>query len=223
MSRRSQTMAIAAGGLVFLIASAAAWNGAGRKWPNLWRTPDQQGDRLMARRDYTEAAKRYADPFHRGVALYRAKDFKSAAAEFGRVRTPEGAFNRGNALVMTGKYADAIASYESALKARPEWEEAKRNRDLARVRLTRMSPPNDGSEGTEGQMKPDEIVFDNKPKEAGAKETETVTGGAMSDDDVQALWLRRVQTRPADFLRAKFAYQESHRTAPAEEAKGAKP
>jgi Ca-activated chloride channel family protein len=26
---------------------------------------------------------------------------------------------------------------------------------------------------------------------------------------MQALWLRRVQTRPADFLRAKFAYQQA--------------
>jgi Ca-activated chloride channel family protein len=26
---------------------------------------------------------------------------------------------------------------------------------------------------------------------------------------MQAMWLRRVQTRPADFLRAKFAYQHA--------------
>ena len=29
----------------------------------------------------------------------------------------------------------------------------------------------------------------------------------MSDEQVRALWLKRVQTQPADFLRAKFAYQ----------------
>ncbi len=29
----------------------------------------------------------------------------------------------------------------------------------------------------------------------------------MSDEAVRALWLKRVQTRPADFLRVKFAYQ----------------
>jgi Ca-activated chloride channel family protein len=29
----------------------------------------------------------------------------------------------------------------------------------------------------------------------------------MSDAAVRALWLKRVQTRPADFLRMKFAYQ----------------
>lgn len=218
MSRRIRTLATVASSLALLFAAIAAWNAAGREWANLWRTPDQQGDRLMARREFAAAAKRYADPFHRGAALYRAGDFAAAAVEFGRVRTPEGAFDRGNALVMTGKYVDAIASYELGLKQRPGWEEAKRNRDLARVRLARMFPPNDGSEGLDGQLKPDEIVFDNKPKEAGAKQTETVTGGKMSDDEIQALWLRRVQTKPADFLRAKFAYQESRRTAPAQDS-----
>jgi hypothetical protein len=38
-----------------------------------------------------------------------------------------------------------------------------------------------------------------------------VTGGELSDAQLQALWLRRVQTNPADFLRAKFAYQLSRR------------
>jgi Ca-activated chloride channel family protein len=32
-------------------------------------------------------------------------------------------------------------------------------------------------------------------------------GEHLSNEQVQALWLRRVQTKPADFLRAKFAYQ----------------
>ncbi|SDP77385.1 hypothetical protein [Desulforhopalus singaporensis] len=29
----------------------------------------------------------------------------------------------------------------------------------------------------------------------------------LSDAEMRAMWLRRVQTKPADFLRAKFAYQ----------------
>jgi Ca-activated chloride channel family protein len=31
----------------------------------------------------------------------------------------------------------------------------------------------------------------------------------MNDAELRNLWLRRVQTAPADFLRAKFAYQAS--------------
>jgi Ca-activated chloride channel homolog len=38
-----------------------------------------------------------------------------------------------------------------------------------------------------------------------------VTSAELGDAQLQALWLRRVQTKPADFLRAKFAYQLSRR------------
>jgi Ca-activated chloride channel family protein len=31
----------------------------------------------------------------------------------------------------------------------------------------------------------------------------------LSAQEIQALWLRRISTRPADFLKAKFAYQEA--------------
>jgi len=34
-------------------------------------------------------------------------------------------------------------------------------------------------------------------------------GNQLSDRALQAMWLRRIQTKPADFLRAKFAYQLS--------------
>jgi Ca-activated chloride channel family protein len=69
----------------------------------------------------------------------------------------------------------------------------------------------DDSSSTGGQQKPDEIVVDDRPQQSRApEEVEVVTDGQMSDEELQALWLRRVQTRPADFLRAKFAYQLSH-------------
>ena len=32
-------------------------------------------------------------------------------------------------------------------------------------------------------------------------------GQPLSDAAMQELWLRRVQTKPADFLRAKFSFQ----------------
>ena len=111
---------------------------------------------------------------------------------------------------MHGKYGDAIASYDRALQRRPEWHEAKANRDLAEARRQMLEPPKDDAGGTGGQLKPDEIVFDDRPQQSGdSKEVEVVTGGQMSDEQLQALWLRRVQTKPADFLRAKFAYQFS--------------
>ncbi len=204
---------IAASLLLALIgASAWAWKSAGGSFANLWLTPDQQGERLIARQRYAEAAKHFPDPLRQGVALYRAGQFKEAAAAFARVDSAEAAFERGNALLMHGKYSDAIASYDRALHQHPDWREAKANRDLAEVRRKMLEPPKDDAGGTGGQEKPDEIVFDDRPKESGdTQEVEVVTGSKLSDEELQALWLRRVQTKTADFLRAKFAYQLSRR------------
>jgi Ca-activated chloride channel homolog len=193
----------------FVAASAWAWDSAG-SFANLWLNPDQQGERLFERKNYQEAARRFGDPLHRGEASYRAGDFKQAAAAFAQIDSPAALFNRGNCLVMLGKYTDAIASYDAALKQRPDWREAQSNRELAELRRKRLEPPKDDAGGTGGREKPDEFVFDNRPKQSsGQHDEQVVEGGDLSDDQIRALWLRNVQTRPADFLRAKFAYQLS--------------
>jgi Ca-activated chloride channel family protein len=194
--------------LLLFSACAWAWKSAGGSFANLWLTPDQQGARLLAQQQYAEAAKHFRDPLWQGTAFYRAGQFKEAAAAFARVDSPEAAFDRGNALLMHGKYGDAIASYDRALQQRPGWPEAEANRDLAEARRKMLEPPKDDAGGTGGQVKPDEIVFDDRPQQSeDSQEVEVVTGGQMSDEQLQALWLRRVQTKPADFLRTKFAYQ----------------
>jgi Ca-activated chloride channel homolog len=166
----------------------------------------------MERQRYAEAAKRFRDPLWRGVVLYRDGQFKEAAAAFARADTPEAAFDRGNALLMHGKYSDAITSYDRALHQRSDWREAQANRALAEARRRMLHPPKDDAGGTGGQLEADEIVFDDRPQQSGdSQEVEVVSGGKMSDEQLQALWLRRVQTKPADFLRAKFAYQLSRR------------
>ena len=58
------------------------------------------------------------------------------------------------------------------------------------------------------QLGADDLVFD-KNKPPGGQDTEVAGEQAVSNATVQALWLRNVQTRPADFLKAKFAYQRA--------------
>jgi Ca-activated chloride channel family protein len=113
---------------------------------------------------------------------------------------------------MHGKYDDAIASYDIALQRRLDWPEATTNRALAQARRQLLQPPQDDAGGTGGELQADDIVFDDRPTQgADAQAVESVAGGQVSDEQLQALWLRRVQTQPADFLRAKFAYELSQR------------
>ncbi len=60
-------------------------------------------------------------------------------------------------------------------------------------------------------LEADEIVFSDT-KSPPSENTEQTDGGErLSDEELRAIWLRQVQTKPADFLRAKFAYQHATR------------
>jgi Ca-activated chloride channel family protein len=177
-------------------------------WVDWWLTPDQQGDRLMAQQEYLDAAEAFEDPMRKGVAFYRGGDFESAAAVFGRIRSAGAAYNRGNALLMLARYEDAISSYQAALGMRPDWNEAQQNLAIAVARKERLAPPEDDAGGTGGQLGADEIVFDDtgRVNKAGSEDV-TEGGEGLSEDEMRAVWLRRVQNDPAEFLRTRFAYQ----------------
>jgi Ca-activated chloride channel family protein len=170
-------------------------------------TPDQSAYRDYQSGDYAAAAERYADPMWKGAALFRQGEFKQAAGIFAGYDTAESAYNHGNALVMQGKYGDAAARYERALELHPDWEEAEVNLEIARARADLLKQ--EGGVGTGGKLGADEIVY-SKGKSDPAASEESVEGSKKLDDsDFQAMWLRNVQTKPADFLRSKFAYQHT--------------
>jgi Ca-activated chloride channel family protein len=203
-----------AGRLYGLIALAgfAGLLGAGYRvgWNDLWLRPDQRGRWLMHAGRPAEAAQAFREPIWRGVASFRAGDFKGAAQAFAARDTAEGAFDQANALVMLGQYGEALKRYDRALALRPGWPDAAKNREIARIRGERRKT--EGGVNDDTESKPDEVVFDKTKK--GGEDTNLEQAVPMSDAAVRAMWLKRVQTRPADFLRAKFAYQFGAGTAP---------
>jgi len=124
------------------------------------------------------------------------------------MRSPQAAYNRGNALVMLGRYDEAIASYEDALKLNSTWTQAEENLAVARARKERLAPPDSDEGGTGGQLEADEIVFDDSGRVNKSGSEQVTDGGeALPEDELRAVWLRRVQNDPAEFLRTRFAYQ----------------
>jgi len=174
----------------------------GITWSGLWRTPEQQAQQLMDKGEFASAAARFRSPMRQGAAWFRAGEFEKAEQAFAREASAEAEFNRGNCLIMQGKYESAIERFDRALKLRPDWEDAVVNRDIAHARIL----SNEGGDMGDQKLGADEISFDRK-KGKGGQDTEIDKSDQMSDKAMQSLWLRRVQTRPADFLRARFIYQ----------------
>jgi len=167
-----------------------------------WLSPDQQGRLFFERGDFAQAAAHFTDPMWKGVALYRAGKFAPAVEAFARVDTPESDYDQGNALAHLGKYPEAVKSYQQALKERPDWEEAKRN--LALVK-TLIPPKKDDDYGEAPDLPPDQIKFDDLGKKGKLGTTE------LNAAQTAEMWMRNIQTSPAQMLARKFALENQQR------------
>ena len=174
------------------------------RWWSLFWTAEQRFQMLLDRQQYQEAIRVAPDAMRRGTAYYIAGDFKSAAAAF-PTESAEGLFNRGNSLLMLGLYEKAIESYGQSLSLRPHWREAQENQRLSQARLDRKTPPEDDSGGTGGKLAADDYVFGERGQNGSPQTVDEEDG--QNDAGMRALWLQKVQTRPADFLRVKFRAQ----------------
>ena len=178
----------------------------GISWSEFWLTQEQQAQRFMDNGKYAAAAEAFHDPMRQGAAWYRAGEFEKAERAFARVATAEAEFNRGNCLVMQGKYEPAVARFDRALELWPDWEDAQVNRKISEARAELLKET--GGDMGDQKIGADDVVFD-KNKKPGGQETQTDGDQPLSDSAMQSLWLRRVQTKPADFLKSKFLYQLS--------------
>ena len=190
-------------GLILLVAGSGLYCLSQKNCSLL--TPDQQGYYLFKQQQYETAATRFADPMWRGIALFRQGDFEQAASLFAGYDTANAAFAQGNALVMQGKYEAAVDRYARALQLQPGWEDASINHEIAQARAEALK--REGGDMTGGKIGADEIIFEQGKASPSAGDEQVEAGQEAGSVEQQAIWLRQVQTRPADFLRAKFAHQ----------------
>jgi len=205
--------------LIFILLVSQTSCAMAFDWADLWLTPDQQGQRLMDQGEYEQAAGKFTTPESIGAALFLAGDFEKAASVFGRSASAEAHYNRGNANIMLGDYDAAIEAYQSALSKRPGWPEAEQNLQIATLRKQALAPPEDDFGGTGGQLKADEFVFDDtgRVNKSSSEQVIDAADQQSGEDAMRAMWLRKVETRPADFLAARFNYQLATRESPQSE------
>jgi Ca-activated chloride channel family protein len=207
IGRRVMTVAGVLSGVLLLLAAWWWFGPAGRgAVSGFLLSADQQAQRLLLQGDAAAAAKRFHHPAWQAAAHYRAGNFKQAAGVYAGLPGPDAAYNQANALLMSGSYEAAIARYDAALQQRPGWRAAEENRAIALGRRDRIH--HEGADMTGGMIGADKGVRFDKGAVQNQQQQPRVQDG-FAGDGMQDIWLRRVQTRPADFLRAKFAYQQA--------------
>lgn len=175
----------------------------GFSWLDLWMTHNQQGRYYFEKGDYRKAQEKFDDPMWRGLASARTGDYEAALNAFALSDTPEAWYNQGDALAHLGKYPEAVAAYQQALARRNPWSEAEENLALVQSLIPKSQTNKDADPQQEEapNLPPDQIKFDKKGKSG--KQTQIKADPIKMAD----IWMRNIQTTPADFLRRRFAIQ----------------
>jgi Ca-activated chloride channel family protein len=105
------------------------------EFADLWLRPDQQGQRLLEQQRPAQAAQRFESTQWKGVALYQAGDYASAAQRFAEGNSAADHYNRANALARNGDLEAALDAYEQALERQPDLQPALQNKALVEQAL----------------------------------------------------------------------------------------
>src|SRR5262249_4348051 len=111
-----------------------------------------------------------------------------------------------------GKLDDAVAAYREALNRQPDFAAAKANLELVQRLIPAKPKPDDDQTTDDPNQKPDEIKFDDKAKKG-------QRGTVDAPRQTAELWMRNIQTTPAQLLRRKFAIE----AAPKDREQGQEP
>ena len=84
-----------------------------------------------------------------GAANYRAENYEAAIAAFSTSDTADGHYNRGNALALSGNYAEAIAAYDMTLSLNDTHADAIQNKAIVEQLLEQEE--SESGENQEGE------------------------------------------------------------------------
>ena len=208
-----------------VVQEVTAFDKAAQWWWDLWLTPDQQGQRLFNKQEYLAAAKQFSDPLRKGTAYYYASEFELAHSAFLEMQNDPseevrdfGLYNAASALARQREYLAARDLLKSLAK-KPTLSQALRpdvehNLNVINGIVEEINQMSESQAGTEQEMSNE--LGDNPQTAEGAEEQtsqemmikETLSAAEiLGSQEMADKWLKRVESDPRNFLRAKFQIQ----------------
>ncbi len=172
---------------------------------DLFWTPDQQGRRLYEVHQYAEATQTFADPSWRAAALFRSGKYTEAAETLAPIQTSVAQYNRGTALVRGRDYQGAKAAFEQALKLDPGNAAARSNLDVTEKIIVYLTKERE-AEDQGSQSEPPDATTNDLTGDQGRRVQ--INLNSQLSEDAAEQWMRQVQTKPADFLKSRFALED---------------
>lgn len=133
---------------------------------SLWKRADQQQHERI----------------EQGADAYRKGDFAAAEKDFAGIDSADAFYNQGNTLAKQGRYDEAIAAYDRALRLQPKMEDAIENRkvvDAARKRKGGQNQQQQQQKKSGGQDSPRDKK--DKPQSGGQGKQQAQPGSPQPD------------------------------------------
>lgn len=195
------------------------WDKVLQMWVDLWLTPNQQGQWHFNRQDYLEAAIHFQDPLRKGIAYYYAGEFKLAHAQFLNADSALSLFYAGNALARQREYLKARDLFAYLLK-QDKWalsteltKDVEHNLKAMQAIVDEVNRLSESQAGTTDGPE-DSMELGDKPQTGDGAEDQAVASMMLKEtlnaneilgsDELADKWLRKVESDPKFFLRAKF-------------------
>jgi len=136
------------------------------------RSTNEEGNRLYRQKKYAAALKRYTaaqleapdEPrlhYNLGNVFFRQGEPEKARDEYARALAsadarldPSAVYNLGNTFLAQQKFHEAVSAYQRTLKLNPKDLDAKRNLELALLRLRQQKQPPQGGNGEKKDQPP---------------------------------------------------------------------
>lgn len=114
-------------------------------WDKFWLNKEQRAEKSLKNDNAEAAANMFKKKDWKGVAEYKAGQYKNAVDTLSELDSIEDMYNLGNALAFNGQIEEAIKEYEKVLEKDPKHADAKYNHDLL-VELMSTNQENQSSE-----------------------------------------------------------------------------
>jgi Ca-activated chloride channel family protein len=170
---------------VLALCLLVPWHPAAAAGIDWWQRSDQQAHRRL----------------EQGAQAYRKGDYAAAAQAWRSVPGADAAYNLGNALARQGRYEDAIAAYDRALRERPGMADAIANRKAVQAAIKRKPPdkgrkPGPGDRG-DGQRTPNGQQDDAGGQQAGDAAKQRADAAQQAADAARQAAARAAREREA--------------------------
>ena len=132
------------------------------EWKDLWMTKDQQATEAFESEEHSAAALLFEATDWAGAANYRAANYEAAIASFSAIDTVDGHYNRGNALALSGNYAESIAAYDMALSLELGHADSLQNKAIVEQLLEQEEAQNGENQEGEDQENESEQNSENE-------------------------------------------------------------